>query len=101
MRNGLSNGAAIYRERVAVELKRPRDGAFSTSEIDRALGQLAKYGAAWAGPLVLVLFARSAPVLDARLRDLLVQPSLRRRAGGAVIVAWKARGFFKVVAPPT
>lgn len=90
----------IYRERVAVELKRPRDGAFSTGEVDRAVGQLAKYGAAWSGPLVLVLFARSAPVLDARLRDALVQPALRHRAGGAVVAVWKARDFFKVVAPP-
>lgn len=90
----------IYRERVAVELKRPRDGAFSTGEVDRAVGQLAKYGAAWPGPLVLVLFARSAPALDARLRDALVQPALRHRTGGAVVAVWKARDFFKVVAPP-
>ena len=89
----------VYEEHVAAELKRPRNGEFSASEIDRACGQIVKYAAAWPGPLVLVLFSRSAPALDTRLRQMLADPALRARSGGALLVVWKARGHFKVVAP--
>lgn len=53
----------------------------------------------WRGPLVLVLFSRAAPEFDARLRALLGDAKHRNRPGGPLLVAWKARGFFKVVAP--
>ena len=33
------------------------------------------------------------------LRKLLAEPGVRDRSGGPLLVAWKARGFFKVVAP--
>lgn len=88
----------IFRERVAAECKRPINDSFSASEVDRACGQIVKYAGQWNGPLLLVLFARSAPVLDARLRELLAGPSLRGRAGGPVMAVWKWRGGFKVVA---